>query len=105
MLSRCFRDERRSTPRPTRPSLTHLNVPKRDLVATTTVMPEQHRIRIAAGLPDIPVLAKELEDFRGTISDNGHPTYGPASSQGHDDLLLALSLALWAGERRPPASR
>jgi hypothetical protein len=68
------------------------------------VLLEQHRIRIAAGLPDTLVLAKELEDFRGTISDNGHPTYGPASSQGHDDLLLALSLALWIAERKTAPS-
>jgi hypothetical protein len=78
----------------------HLSVPKRDLINTTRVMLEQHRIRIAARLPDAAVLAKELEDFRVTFSDNGHPSYAPASSQGHDDLLLALSLALWTAENK-----
>ena len=28
----------------------------------------------------------------------GHDRYGPANSDGHDDLLLALSLALWLAD-------
>jgi hypothetical protein len=75
--------------------------PKRDLINTTAVLLQQHRLRIAATLPDTPALANELRNYRIKTSDNGHKTYGPANSQDHDDLLLALSLALWAAELRP----
>jgi hypothetical protein len=78
-----------------------LNVPKRDLITKTAVLFQQHRIRISARLPDTPTLVNELLNYRIKTSDNGHHSYGPESSHDHDDLLLALSLALWIGERRP----
>jgi hypothetical protein len=78
-----------------------LTVPKRDLITKTAVLLEQRRIRIATDLSDTPSLVDELLGYRITTSDTGHHTYGPASSSDHDDLLLAISLALWIGEHRP----
>ena len=79
----------------------HCTVPKRDLINTTAVLLQQQRILIAADLPDAKALVHELLSYRIKISDSGHDSYGPASSQDHDDLLLALSLALWTAERHP----
>lgn len=78
-----------------------LTVPKRDLIIKTAVLFQQRRLRIATGLPDTTALVDELLGYRIKTSDSGHQTYGPASSQDHDDLLLALTLALWTAERRP----
>jgi hypothetical protein len=76
-------------------------VPKRDLINTTAVILQQQRLRIAAELRDTNALANELLSYRVKISDTGHDRYEPASSQDHDDLLMALSLALWTAERHP----
>jgi hypothetical protein len=76
-------------------------VPKRDLITTTAVVLQQQRLRIAPSLPDTPTLVDELLSYRVTTSDSGHDRYGPANSDGHDDLLLALSLALWLAETKP----
>jgi len=78
-----------------------LTVPKRDLITKTAILFQQHRIRIAASLPDTQQLLDELHSYRIKTSDTGHHTYAPAHSSDHDDLLLALSLALWIGEHRP----
>jgi hypothetical protein len=79
----------------------HPTVPKRDLINTTAVILQQQRLRIATDLPDANALGDELLSYRIKITDTGHDRYEPASSQDHDDLLLALSLALWIAERNP----
>jgi hypothetical protein len=76
-------------------------VPKRDLIQTTAVVLQQRRLRIPTTLPDTPQLLEELRNYRIKLSDTGHDRYEPASSQDHDDLLLALSLALWLAEQKP----
>jgi hypothetical protein len=52
-------------------------------------------------LPEAPVLKMELEDFRASVTDSGRWTFG-ARSGAHDDLVLALALALWRASRRVP---
>jgi len=76
-------------------------VPKRDLIINTAVLLQQQRLRIAPNLHDTQTLLDELLSYRVTTSDTGHDRYGPANSDGHDDLLLALSLALWLAENKP----
>jgi hypothetical protein len=77
------------------------HIPKRDLISTTTVLLEQRRLRIATALTETQTLTDELLNYRRTTSDTGHDTYAPSTSQGHDDLLLALTLATWIGEHKP----
>lgn len=76
------------------------HVPKRDLIGTTSVILEQHRLRIAREMRDTPALEDELLAYRRSISDHGADTY-TAPIGTHDDLVLALSLALWTAEKRP----
>jgi hypothetical protein len=76
-------------------------VPKRDLIHTTAVILQQQRLRIPTQLGDTQALVDELLSFRVKLSDTGYDRYEPASSSDHDDLLLALSLALWTAERKP----
>lgn len=78
-----------------------LTVPKRDLINTTAVLLQQRRVRIASDLDDASVLVSELLGYRVNVSDAGHQTYGPGGSGDHDDLVVALSLALWVAEHKP----
>ena len=74
-------------------------VPKRDLVTNLQVLLQSHRLRIAADLPLADALADEMLDFRVRVSDAGHDSWG---GRDHDDLVLALAVACWLGERAMP---
>jgi len=80
------------------------HVPKRDLISTTSVILEQRRLRVAANMHDTSALVDELLAYRRTLNDRGHDTY-QAPSGSHDDLVLALSLALWTAEHKPLPAR
>jgi Terminase RNaseH-like domain len=80
------------------------HVPKRDLISTTSVILEQRRLRIAENMADTDALTDELLAYRRTTTDRGNDTYAAASGT-HDDLVLALSLALWTAENRRPPPR
>jgi hypothetical protein len=82
-------------------------VPKRDLVAAVAVELQENRLQIAAGMPEAGVLIEELMNFKVSISAAGSDTYGSWREGAHDDMVLAVALALWrarggsagAGER------
>ncbi len=74
-------------------------VPKRDLVSTAQVYLQSGRLKIAPELPDAPTLVRELENFQVKISlDTAHDSYGAWREGSHDDLVLAVCLALWVAE-------
>jgi hypothetical protein len=51
-------------------------------------------LQIPKDLPEAGALVTELQNFRATISDAGHATFG-ARVGAHDDLVLSLALGLW----------
>lgn len=59
--------------------------------------------------PDQPNAAKliqELQDFEVRITERGHDRYGSATESAHDDLVIALGLAILGvtvGGRRKPS--
>jgi hypothetical protein len=73
-------------------------VPKSDVIATTQILFQNQRIRIADGIPAARELADELRSYTITLNENGRASYRPAQSGGHDDLVLALGLAAWTAE-------
>jgi hypothetical protein len=75
------------------------HVPKRDLVSVLQVLLQSRRLRIAARLPETAVLYRELQNFRARISPDGRDTYSAWREGDHDDTVLAVALACWAGER------
>lgn len=76
-------------------------VPKRDLVGTVAVLLQQQRLQIAETLPLTPVLTHELLNFKVQIDPStAHDSYSAWRERDHDDLVLALALALWWGEFR-----
>jgi hypothetical protein len=71
-------------------------VPKRDLVSAAQVALQTGRLKIAASLPDAATLTRELESFQVKINlDTAHDSYGAWREGSHDDLVLAVALALW----------
>ncbi len=73
-------------------------VPKRELVGTIQVALQTGRLKIARELPEAATLVGELQDFRVTITEAANDTYGGRSGK-HDDLVLAVALALFVAER------
>ena len=79
----------------------YYRVPKRALVSTIHLLLQQQRLRFARGLPLTALLTKELRDFKVKIDPRtAHDSYGAWRENAHDDLVLALALACWWGERR-----
>jgi hypothetical protein len=80
------------------------HVPKQDLISTTSVILEQRRLQVTQNMRDTEALVDELAAYRRTITDRGNEAYDAASGS-HDDLVLALSLALWTAEHKHPPAR
>jgi len=75
-------------------------VPKRDLVAAVQVTLQGARLQFAEALPLTSVLTSELLNFKVTIDpQTAHDSYSAWRERDHDDLVLALALAVWWGER------
>jgi hypothetical protein len=75
-------------------------VPKRELVAGLYVVLETRRLGIPRRLAFAGDLKHELSVFEFTVSTSGHDSY-EAGGSAHDDLVTALSLALWRAEKGP----
>ena len=85
--------------------------PKRDLVGAVSVGLQSGRLKIAPGLPEAATLAEELRNFRVKIGASGHDSYGAGGDalewrdRPHDDLVLAVAIAVWAAEHIHPRPR
>jgi hypothetical protein len=70
-------------------------VPKRNLVSTVQVYLQSKRLKIASQLDLADTLTRELQNFQIRITDAANDTYGAWREGTHDDLVLAVALALW----------
>ena len=59
--------------------------------------PAQDRI----GVPEAGILIEELNAFKTKITVAGNETFGSWRERDHDDLVLAVVLALWPAENAP----
>ncbi len=76
-------------------------VPKRDVISTAQVLLQTERLKIARDLPNAQLLLRELQSFRMNV-DLKKASDSLAWREGaNDDLVLALAVGLWIGERRP----
>jgi hypothetical protein len=75
-------------------------VPKRDLVSVLQVLLQNERLQFAATMPEAPKLIQEMLAFQVKISDKAHDSYGAWREGAHDDLVLAVALAVWKAERQ-----
>ncbi len=73
-------------------------VPKRELVGTVQVLLQGERLRFAQALPETALLTSELQNFQVKVTAAANETFNAREGK-HDDLVLALALACWYGER------
>jgi len=77
----------------------YIRAPKRDLVGVVQVLLQSKRLRFPQGHQLVSLLTKELTNFHVKIDlETAHDSYGAWRAGQHDDLVLALALAVWAGE-------
>jgi len=83
------------------------NIPKRDLVSNAVVLLQNGRLKIAANLPLLSEMVKEMLNFKIKVSPSGHDSYEAWRESDHDDLVLGTCLALWFAEtvRKRPGAR
>jgi hypothetical protein len=86
----------------TRSERGQLRVPKKELVARLQVLLQTRRLKVAQALPEAATLVRELETFRVKITDAANETFGAWREGQHDDLVLAVALAAWMGEKCLP---
>ncbi len=70
-------------------------VPKRDLVSVVQVGLQNRQLKIADSLDLAEILSRELQNFQVKITDAANDVYGAWREGTHDDLVLALALAVW----------
>ncbi len=80
------------------------HVPKSMLVSTLDARLHTGELRFAAELQDADAMAEELKDFRRKVSVAGRYSYDARMGK-HDDLVLAVALALWVVTAKPKPGR
>jgi hypothetical protein len=70
------------------------HVPKLHLISRVQALLHDGRLIIHSGLADAPALKAELQDFKAEVTDSGYWKFGARSGK-HDDLVLAVAIALW----------
>lgn len=71
-------------------------VHKGDLVARLVVLFERQRLKLPLGLPEAETLVRELRAFTLKQSQRtGNLRFEAARESDHDDLVIALALAVW----------
>jgi hypothetical protein len=76
-------------------------VPKKDLVGALQVLLQARRLKVAPALEHAATLAEELQQFRlkaVPMTDD----MVEWRERPHDDLVLAVAVAVWQGERHSP---
>jgi len=69
-------------------------VPKLTLVSRLQALLHEGRLKIHKDLSEAETLVRELQDFRVEYTAAGHLTFNARSGR-HDDLVLALAIAVW----------
>jgi hypothetical protein len=80
------------------------HVPKKELVSVLQALSQTRRLRVAVGLPLAEALSREMASFRASIKLPGKAEDLSWRECEHDDLVLAVALAAWDGERTPSCS-
>jgi hypothetical protein len=78
-------------------------VPRTELVGVLQILLQSGRLKVADALPEAAMLVRELENFRAEVPKAVEDAV--AWREGtHDDLVLAVAIAAWEGERHGPTS-
>jgi hypothetical protein len=82
-----------------RVSHSDIRIPKRELASLMQAALQTERVTIARDLAHSRTLEDELSNFRVKLAAGGNESYEGRSGV-HDDLVLALAIAVWAAEKR-----
>jgi hypothetical protein len=74
-------------------------VPKVTLVSHIQALLHAGKLKIRADLPEAETLISEIENFKVSYSQSGFMSFS-AREGAHDDLVLALAIAIWAALRQ-----
>jgi hypothetical protein len=78
-------------------------VPKRVLIMQLIVTLQQRRLDVAAELGEFMTWIKEAQNFQWKVGANKvDDLYGQWRAGAHDDLLLAVAIAVWWGDKYAP---
>ena len=77
-------------------------VPKIELVSTVQSLLQTRRLRVVPRLALADVLKRELLDFKIKVTASANETFSTGREHAHDDLVLAVAMAAWLGERQVP---
>ncbi len=75
-------------------------VPKKELILALQRSLAGGRLLVAPGLTEAETLLQELMDFQVRITSAGNETFRARRQATHDDLVIAVGLAIWEAERR-----
>jgi hypothetical protein len=74
-------------------------IPKIELVSTLQVLLQARRIKVSLDLPQAQTLIEELQNFQVKVTDADKEDALSWRERPHDDLVLAVAIAAWQGER------
>jgi hypothetical protein len=77
-------------------------LPKRDLVTGLQLGLQQRRLKVAPDLPEADLFVRELSAFRASVTLDPDDAVADWRARPGDDLVLAVALAIWWGNRHPP---
>ena len=72
-----------------------MNVPKQDLISQLLLALEEGDLKIASRMKEAGTLKRELLDVRMSRRENGTFRIGAEEYGQHDDMVIALALAVW----------
>ncbi len=75
------------------------NVPKKDLVSCVQILLQNQVLKIADKIEHAEILRKELLAFRTKITAAGGQTFEAWREKDHDDMVLALAIAIWTAQQ------
>jgi hypothetical protein len=81
------------------------HVAKVQLVGILQVLLQSERLEIREGLRLRETLVSEFGEFKVKITAAANETWGAWREGAHDDLILAVALACWCGEKFPAFTR
>jgi len=79
------------------------HVPKKELVGAAQMALQRRKLHVAEQLAEAATLTAELRNFEVRLTQAAHAVYNAREGQ-HDDLVLAVALALWGARQRPSVS-
>ncbi len=77
-----------------------ISVPKQDLVAVLQLLLQARRLKVAPTLPEAETLINEFSNFKTKKPTASGESLDFWREAPHDDLVLAVAIAAWEGERQ-----